>query len=403
MEALDALAKELGYPGAEKLYKASQRRGLGIKRNLVDAYVRNQGQRQVFLPRPKYKGTIVATGIKDRFAADLIDYSTRSAKGYLYILVAQDIFSRKIYAVAMKDKTPQTTTEAFESIVRSSGVPRLLDTDDGAEFKTAFEEYLQEENIEHQIADPRNKNARGTLDSAIRSVKQILARLQVAEGTRDWASLVPRAVHAYNETEHGSLIGRNPNDIGTDDDAKFLLKERAAEGIQKNTQEIEDRGKRFDRIGGFRAELPNQGRGFERGFKPRYSDEVRPVREVVGGTIISNGQAFSTRHALAVPVGSTATVAEDLRSGNPDLDNQRKEALEQYKASIAAFIGDNGKWEFEVAAHMKTLGMAAMMTRGLNYRKALLLLGFHVASSTLVTKTPVAPAAARANIIARAA
>ena len=210
-------------------------------------------------------------------------------------------------------------------------------------------------------------------------------------------------MHAYNETEHGSLIGRNPNDIGTDDDAKFLLKERAAEGIQKNTQEIEARGERFDRIGGFRTELPNQGRGFERGFKPRYSDEVRPVREVVGGTIISGGQAFSTRHALAVPVGSTATVAEDLRSGNPDLDNQRKEALEQYKASIAAFIGDNGKWEFEVSAHMKTLGMAAMMTRGLNYRKALLLLGFHVANNTLVTKTPLAAAAARANLIARAA
>ena len=154
MEALDALAKELGYPSAEKLYRASQRRGLGITRNLVDAYVRRQGQRQVFLPRPKYKGTIVATGIKDRFAADLIDYSTRSAKGYLYILIVQDIFSRKIYAVAMKDKTPQTTTGAFEHIVRSSGVPRVLDTDDGAEFKTAFEDYLQEENIEHQIADP---------------------------------------------------------------------------------------------------------------------------------------------------------------------------------------------------------------------------------------------------------
>ena len=35
-----------------------------------------------------------------------------------------------------------------------------------------------------------------------------------------------------------------------------------------------------------------------------------------------------------------------------------------------------GKWEFEVAAHMKTLGMADLMKNGLNYRKALLLLGF---------------------------
>ena len=90
-----------------------------------------------------------------------------------------------------------------------------------------------------------------------------------------------------------------------------------------------------------------------------------------------------------------------MRSGNPALDNQRKEALEPHRASVAAFIDDNGKWEFEVAEHMKSLGLAAMMTRGLNYRKALLLLGFHVASSTLVTKAPIAPAAARANLIAQ--
>ena len=63
MEALDALAKELGYPGAEKLYRATQRRGLDIPRNIVEALVRRQGQRQVLAARPKYEGKIVATGI----------------------------------------------------------------------------------------------------------------------------------------------------------------------------------------------------------------------------------------------------------------------------------------------------------------------------------------------------
>ena len=403
MEALDALAKELGYPGAEKLYRATQRRGLGIHRNIVEAYARRQGQRQVFAARPKYEGKIVATGIRDRFAADLIDYSTRASKeGYLYILIVQDIFSRKIYAVAMKDKTPDVTQQAFEHIVRSSGVPRLLDTDDGAEFKGPFEDYLKEENVEHQVSDLRNKNARGTLDSAIHTFKQTLSRLQVAEGTRDWGSLVSRAVHAYNESEHGSLIGRAPSDISTDDDAKFLLKEKAAEGIQKNTELIEARGKRLEALGGFRTELPNQGRGFERAFKPRFSDTVHHVDEVVGGTIISNGHSYPTRHALAVPAASTATAAEDMRSGNPGLDNQRKEALEPHKASIAAFVGD-GKWEFEVAAHMKTLGLAPMMTKGFSFRKALLLLGFRVAADGKVTQAPATPAAARANLIAQGA
>ena len=125
------------------------------------------------------------------------------------------------------------------------------------------------------------------------------------------------------------------------------------------------------------------------------------VDEVVGGTIISNGRSYPTRHALAVPAASTATVSEDMRSGNPSLDNQRREALEPHRASIAAFIGDNGKWEFEVAAHIKSLGLAPMRTKDFSYRKAILLLGFKVASNSKVTKAPATPAAARAKLVAQ--
>jgi hypothetical protein len=94
MEALEALAKELAYPGAERLSRAAERRGLAIPRSIINAYVRSQANRQVLAPRPSYDGKVVATGTNDRFAADLIDYSTRTTKGgYQYILIAQDIFS----------------------------------------------------------------------------------------------------------------------------------------------------------------------------------------------------------------------------------------------------------------------------------------------------------------------
>jgi hypothetical protein len=210
MEALDALARELAYPGAERLYRAAERRGLGIPRSIVNAYVRTQSHRQVLAPRPRYNGKVVATGINDRFAADLIHYSTRTTKGgYQYILIVQDIFSRKIWAVATKDKTAATTTQAFEHIIESSGKSRLLDTDDDAAFEGLFGEYLNEHEIEHSVADSRNKNARGSLDAAIRSFKVALTKLQVAEGTRDWSSQVRNAANAYNKLERSALIGRD--------------------------------------------------------------------------------------------------------------------------------------------------------------------------------------------------
>ena len=155
MEALATLSRELGHPGANKLYLAAQRRGLDVSRNIVNAFVRQQSDRQVLAPRPKYEGKIVATSVNDRWAADLIDYARRRRE-YRYVLLVQDIFSRKIWGVAMKDKTPTTTLGAFEHIVRSAGKPRELDTDQGAEFAKDFQEYLDEEEIQHTVTDKRN-------------------------------------------------------------------------------------------------------------------------------------------------------------------------------------------------------------------------------------------------------
>ena len=136
---------------------------------------------------------------------------------------------------------------------------------------------MEEERIEHSIADSRNKNARGTLDAAIKIFKQQLARIQIAERRRDWAALVPRAVAAYNDTVHSSLIGRAPDDVEGDADLQFHLRERAAENIQKNQTLIQARAAALQRLGGFRNELGHQPRGFERSFKPRYGDDVHIV------------------------------------------------------------------------------------------------------------------------------
>ena len=409
MEALKELAKELGYPGVEKLWRAAERRNLPLTRAQVLAFVQAQGQRQVFAPRPKYEGKIVGTRINDRWAADLIDYTARpsqskdsSREPYQYVLIVQDVFSRKIWAVAMRVKTTETVQQAFEHIVRSgAGVPRELDTDNGLEFRGLFEQYLEEERIEHVISVQRNKNARGMLDAAIRTFKQQLSRIQVAENTRDWASLVPRAVAAYNDTVHSGLIGRAPDDVSSDNNLKFILTDMAADNIQKNQSRIEARGARLQRLGGFRSELPHQPRGFERSFKPRYGDDVHQVRKVIGGTVYSeSGTAYPSRHVLAVPSATEAVNTEGLHGGSEQTDRLRLQTLEPYKQRISDFLGDLGKYEHEVAAYMKEIGMEPLMTQGLNYRKALRLLGFTVhgnargSGKQLVTKPGQAAAPA---------
>jgi hypothetical protein len=395
MEELQALSAELGYPSADKLWLAARRRKLPVTKAEVTAFTKRQSPRQVFAARPQYDGKVVASRANERWAADLIDYTATPSKAaveekkpYQCILIVQDIYSRKQYSVALREKTQATVTQAFEHNVREAHAkPSELDTDQGPEFEGPFEEYLADEHIAHTTADLRNFNARGTLDAAIRSFKQQLTRIQVAEKTRDWASLVQRATKAYNNTSHSGIMNAAPNEVSEDEDLQFLLEEKAAQGLQHNQNLALDRGAQLERRGAFREELPRQGRGFERNFRPRFSGEVHNVSKVLGTTVFSDGKAYPTRHVLPAAARSENVDIGGLTGGSEQVNKARLDALEPFKEQLVAFLG-NGKWLHEMAAEMVRLKVPGLRKNGFSPKKALLLLGFHVAENGKVMQKP---------------
>ena len=170
---------------------------------------------------------------------------------------------------------------------------------------------------------------------------------------------------------HHGLVGRAPDDVASDDNLKFILKERAANAIQHNQAIIEARGRRLEQKGGFRNELAAGPRGFERSFKPRYDDQVHRVAKVVGGTVFSEtGEAHATRHVLAVPSTTGAVATEGMHGGSDQTDRLRLKTIEPYKDRISTYLGDLGKYEHEVASYMKELGMEPLMVQGLSYRSS---------------------------------
>ena len=222
MEQLRDLAKELGYPSTKKLFSAAQRNGVKVTYKQVQAFVASQSVRQVFHQLPPSKGKITAPNIDDTWIADLIDYSWKpsesttesSEPAFQYILVVQDVFSRKLMARPIRDKLAETCQKAFQSILEEvHAKPNALATDQGWEFKGAFEQYLAREGIYHSIKDPRALNPQGTLDAAIRSLRPMLARIQAEESTKDWASEVERVVRTYNHLARSHLHGRSPKEV----------------------------------------------------------------------------------------------------------------------------------------------------------------------------------------------
>jgi hypothetical protein len=413
MEQIRDLYNELDAPGGLKLWQEAQRRNLPVKRREVLEFASKQGANQVLRPRQKFEGKVTAFRINGRWAADLIDYNSRPSldkKGgdpYQYILIVQDIFSRKIFAHALKNKDQETCRDAFTSIVSRAGVPNRLDTDNGNEFKGEFQDYLNDENIHHEVADARSKNARATLDAAIKSLRQKLTRLQLSENRRDWASLLARAVESHNKTIHGSLIGRSPDDVSGDNNLQFDLRAKAAKDAQQNEQVVVRKTDQLRRLGGFRDEILAKTK-FDRSFQPNYGDEVHQVRRVTGNVVVDTAdKSYPIRRVDPVHFESTVVDTTGMQQGgSARIDRVRLEKLEPFRDRITAFVGD-GKTENEVTRYMKSLGMDQLKNAGFNFRNMLQLLGFSTGegkgSSTamvrnLAAQQPEPPAAPPAAV-----
>ena len=386
MDQLPGLSKELGYPSVNKLFEAAQRAGVKVSFKQVKGFVASQNVKQVFHKLPPSKGKIAAPNLDDTWMADLVDYSwqpsvgkTKSAEPpFQYILVVQDVFSRRLMARPIRDKLAETCKNAFQSIVEERNAkPVELATDMGWEFKGAFDDYLAREGIYHQIKDPRALNSQGALDAAIKALRPILARIQTEESTKNWAAEVERAVAAYNHLVHSHLNGRSPDEVQDDGDLRFHLEKQAAEDMQHNSDMIEKRDAKIKAAGFFREELPAQK--FRRGFHLKYGDKVHAVKSVSNNRVVdSEDNEFVGRHVLPVPMGSTDIDAGGANKAVAPADEKKKAALEPFKKRLSNFIGNLGKFEFEVANYMKEIGMEPLMVHGLSYRRAMQLLGFTV-------------------------
>ena len=385
MDQLPALSEEFGYPSANKLFDAAQRAGVKVTFKQVQAFVASQNVRQVYHQLPPSKGKIAAPNLDDTWVADLIDYSWQPSSGgnsadpaFQYILVVQDVFSRRLMARPIHDKLAKTCQEAFQGIVAERHVkPTVLSTDQGWEFKGVFAEYLEREGIYHQIKDPRALNSQGTLDAAIKALRPMLARIQTEESTKNWAAEVERAVAVYNHLVHSHLNGRSPDEVQDDGDLRFHLEKQAAEDMQHNSEMITKRDAKITAAGFFREELPAQK--FRRGFHVKYGDKVHAVKSVFNNRVVdSEDKEFVGRHVLAVPIGSSDINTKDTNKVVAPADEKKKLALEPFKERVSNFIGNLGKYEFEVANYMKEIGMEHLMVHGLSYRRAMQLFGFTV-------------------------
>jgi len=339
-----ALYRELSYPSEAKFRAALRKRGIKVSADFVREIVSDQGVRQLTAAAPRFTGHVTARKLDARWMADLMDYTAKSIKGSpVYVLILQDVFSRFIFATALKSKAEVGT--AFSRIVEETGrKPEELSTDKGSEFMSAgFQARLSNLGIRHRVKIGPQDLA--TLDRAIGTLRATLSR-RTAEGGPWWEEL-NAAVKSMNNTEHSALFFEEPGDVEDDENLRFDLRYHNAEMAAENQEQAEKRAARLKAKGAFRTLLPLKTGFRRRAGQQNWSEKIHIVAEIQGGTVVDT-EGDSYRMSMVLPVSATTNVARAssfAQGGSAKIREKRRIALRPWLPDMMDVIrqaGDNG-------------------------------------------------------------
>ena len=137
--------------------------------------------------------------------ADMIDYKISNNKGYRYIFIIIDNYSKYLWAIPLKNKYSQTITNEFSNILATSkGKPLKLESDRGTEFyNSIFQNFLKLKNKKH-YSRFTNKGP-SIAERVIRTLRNLLKKPVFEKGNADWLSELSSVVNKYNNTIHNSI------------------------------------------------------------------------------------------------------------------------------------------------------------------------------------------------------
>ena len=137
--------------------------------------------------------------------ADFSDYKTSKNKGFRYIFIMIDNFSKYLWAIPLKNKYSQAITNEFSNILRTSKrKPLKIESDRGTQFYISiFQNFLKGKNIQHysRFTDKGPSIA----ERVIRTIRNLLKKPVFEKGKADWISELPSVVKKYNNTIHHSI------------------------------------------------------------------------------------------------------------------------------------------------------------------------------------------------------
>eukprot|EP00057_Strongylocentrotus_purpuratus_P015075 XP_011669549.1 PREDICTED: uncharacterized protein LOC105440753 isoform X1 [Strongylocentrotus purpuratus] len=159
------------------------------------------------LPTPKHQAPlrpITTTRPLEMVFADIAELPS-SRRGFRYILVVTDHFSKYVNIFPMKDQTaPTIAKHLFEEYVKEHGIPETLHTDQGRQFESRLvQELCSKLGIKKSRSTPYHPQGAGIVERCNRTIKDQLAKYISHQGG-EWDTHINQVQLAYNTSTHAS-------------------------------------------------------------------------------------------------------------------------------------------------------------------------------------------------------
>ena len=207
---------------------------------------------------------------------DLKDYGPENSRGYRYVLVIIDNFSKYGWTVPLKNKNAQTIKDSFENILTSSKrKPNLIESDRGKKFyNNIFQNFLNKNNI--KLYSRNSSYGAVFAERFNRTIRDLLKRPVFEKGDGNWIDVIPIITKQYNNRLHSSTK-LSPKDASLKKNEEFVYK-----NLLDKRKKIKPKFQINDLV-----RTADLKRTFSKGDTTNWSYKLYKITEIINDTIPS--------------------------------------------------------------------------------------------------------------------
>ena len=270
------------YPALKRFTELLKEKDIKKTQKEIKEFLAKQTVSQLHKPVLQIKKDfkfITASAPNEIWQIDLLDYQKYSNinKGYNYILICVDIFTRKAKAIELKSKHTPNSADGFRKLLTNEK-PQVVYSDDGNEWKGQFKSLLEKENIIHSVYDYGDHHSLGIIDRFSRTLKTMIAKHMTAKNTKKWVDELPHLIEIYNNSPHSGIQDIKPKDALKGDNKVKI----ATLNYRKVGHNIEIDGKINNIKKGDYVRVQIKKGTFQKGYEITYSTKIYNVISTSG-------------------------------------------------------------------------------------------------------------------------